>query len=298
MVLLLYFRCQTAENAFDFLRFANACSLQVVIGIDDGQRFDIERRATGRRIVDDTRKSMAVLLLDRNDIAVVAHGDQGILEILLVFLILQDIIDVTLGLPFQFDDAAAQAHQFRRRIVPYLAIVVEDRRERMGQLGKITDNVGLFGQLRIFGATVGKERPDFPIMLKIIPDIDTFMRIKGHFALSLFQRRPDIDDAAEGRTRFRLHTADGFFCISQIPFNDFAVVHRSQAAGDFLGQTGRCQADQHILDLIESQNPHTSFIHKSYYSYYYKIPWKKWPRVTVWSSFPKSIVSVPSQRRR
>ena len=88
---------------------------------------------------------MAVFLLDRNDIAVIAHGDQGILKILLVFLILQDIIDVALGLPFQFDDAAAQAHQFRRRIVPYLAIVVEDRRERMGQLGKIADNVCLFG---------------------------------------------------------------------------------------------------------------------------------------------------------
>ena len=275
IVLLLHFGRQAAENAFDFLRFANAGGLQVVVGIDDGQRFDIERRATGRRIMDNAGKGMAVFLLDGDDIAVVAHCDQGILEILLVFLVLQDIIDITLGLPFQFDDTAAQAHQFRRRIVADLAVVVKDSGERMRKLGKIANDLCLFGQLGILSPPFGEERPDFPIMLEVIPDIDTFMGIEGHFALGLFQGRTDIDDAAEGRARFRLHAADGFFRIGQVLFNDIAIVHRSQAAGDFFRQPGRGQADQHVLDLVESQNPHTSFIHKWHYSCCYKIPWKK-----------------------
>ena len=68
-------------------------------------------------------------------------------------------------------------------------------------------------------------------MLEVIPDIDTFMGIEGHFALGLFQGRTDIDDAAEGRARFRLHAADGFFRIGQVLFNDIAIVHRSQGGG-------------------------------------------------------------------
>ena len=92
----------------------------------------------------------------------------------------------------------------------------------MRKLGKIADDLCLFGQLGILSPPFGEERPDFPIMLKVIPDIDTFMGIEGHFALGLFQGRTDIDDAAEGRTRFRLHAADGFFRIGQVLFNDIA----------------------------------------------------------------------------
>ena len=46
-ILLLDLSRQAAENAFDFPRFFNAGRLQVIIGIDDGQGFDVEGRTAG-----------------------------------------------------------------------------------------------------------------------------------------------------------------------------------------------------------------------------------------------------------
>ena len=131
----------------------------------------------------------------------------------------------------------------------------------MGELRKVADDAGLFGQMGVLPGPIGKKGTDFTIMLKVVPYIDTLMRIKGDFPLGFFQGRPDIDDAAKRSTGLGLGAADGFFRIGQLPVDGLGIAHRFEATGDFLGQAGRRQAHQHVLNLVKSQNSHTSFIH-------------------------------------
>ncbi len=112
----------------------------------------------------------------------------------------------------------------------------------MGKLRKVTDNLGLFSQVRIFCCPVGKKRTDFTVMLKIVPYIYTFTRIEGYFALGFFQSLPDVDDAAKRRAGLGLRAADGFFRVGQLPVNGFGIAHRFQTTGDFLRQAGWSQA--------------------------------------------------------
>ena len=106
-----HLRSQTAEDLFDFPRFANTGCLQVIIGINDGHRFNIERRATGRCIMDNAGKSMAVLLLDGNDVAVVTNRNEDVLKIFLIFFTLENALHVPLRLPFELHNPVAQAQQ-------------------------------------------------------------------------------------------------------------------------------------------------------------------------------------------
>lgn len=96
----------------------------------------------------------------------------------------------------------------------------------MGKLRKVTDDFGLFSQVRVFYCPVSKKRTDFTVMLKIVPYIYTFTRIEGYFALGFFQSLPDVDDAAKRRAGLGLRAADGFFRV---------VNCRSMASASLIG---------------------------------------------------------------
>ena len=96
--------------------------------------------------MDNTGKGMAVFLLYRYDIPVIADCNQGILEIFLVFFILQHIVNVSFRLPFQFGNPRSQAQQLNRRIIADLMILIKYLGNFVNDKGKITDNRGLTGQ--------------------------------------------------------------------------------------------------------------------------------------------------------
>ena len=297
VILTAHKSCQAAENTLDFLRLADAGSLQVVVGIDDSQGFDVQRRAAGRRVVDDARKGMAVFLLDRHDVAVVADRYQGVLEILLIFFILQHARYIPLRLPFQLDDAVSQAHELRRRVVANLVILVEHAGHFMRNKGKIADTFGFLCQLGIFLPLIHEILADVAVSPDVVPNIDAVLPFEGHVTPGLFQSRTDVDDAPHRHGRLALQTTIGFFRIVQAPGYFLCIAYRLEPAGNLLGHARRRKADEHVLYLIKAENTQTSFIHLFSLLLIYKIPRKKWPRVTPRSSLPKTIVSNPSRRR-
>ena len=195
---------------------------------------------------------MAVFLFNRHDIPIVAHSYQHVLEVFLIFFILQHTVNISLGLAFQFNNTAAQPHQFRRRSIPNLMVVVKHRGHFMGQLGKITNGLRFFFQLGIQVFFIGKIRADVAIPLYVVPNINAFLAVQHHFPAGFFQGRPDINNAAKRRRRFALQTMHGFFRIIEPRSNDCTVTAGPEPSGDFFGKAGRCQPYQHLLYLIKS----------------------------------------------
>ena len=69
------------ENPLDFIRFQPLQQPQLVVRFDDGERLDENRRAGRGSIVNKTFDLIPVFLLDRNDIAAVAHRDNLLLKV-------------------------------------------------------------------------------------------------------------------------------------------------------------------------------------------------------------------------
>ena len=69
------------ENPFDFIRLQPLQKPQLVVRFDDGERLDENRRAGRGGIVNEALDLVPIFLLDRNDIAAVAHRDDLLLKI-------------------------------------------------------------------------------------------------------------------------------------------------------------------------------------------------------------------------
>ena len=76
------FGCQKGklcQNTFNFRLFADFQLVQLVVCVDNALRLDKYRAAGRRNVMDNTAHVAAVLCFDRNHVAVIAHGDNGIL---------------------------------------------------------------------------------------------------------------------------------------------------------------------------------------------------------------------------
>ena len=77
------FRRQRRENPLNLLFFLCRPRFQLVAHFHRRHRLDEQRRAGGRLVMHQPRHAAAVLRLDGQAVAVVAHGDNRVLQVLL-----------------------------------------------------------------------------------------------------------------------------------------------------------------------------------------------------------------------
>ena len=130
---------EVAQDALDLLLLGERQLLDVVVELDDGHRLDEERRARGRLVVDDAREARAVLLLDGDDVALVADRDNGVLEELLVLGIVEDARDALLDVRLGGVELAADAPQLDARVLAHGAVLVDRIVEQAFELAEDLD---------------------------------------------------------------------------------------------------------------------------------------------------------------
>ena len=114
-------------------------------------------------------------------------------------------------------------------------VLVKNLGHLMAEERKLANTLGLFIQVGIEVLPVCKISLYRTVAFHIIPNIDTFLPVKGYFPFSLFQGRTNIRDAAKGRRNFPLQAEVCFFRIVQ-HLTDFRfITARPQAPGNFLG---------------------------------------------------------------
>ena len=119
-------RGECAQNPVD-LRFLGGNELlELVADLHDGHRLHEDRRTRGGLIVDDARHHAAVFLLDRQHIAVGAHGDDGLLEVFLRGRAVDHAIEPLADALVAGAHLAADGEQLRARAVGDL-LLTEDR---------------------------------------------------------------------------------------------------------------------------------------------------------------------------
>ena len=137
--LLADLRREVAQDALDLLLLGERQLLDVVVELDDGHRLDEERRARGRLVVDDAREARAVLLLDGDDVALVANRDDGVLEELLILGIVEDARDALLDVRLGGVELAADAPQLDARVLAHGAVLVDGVVEQAFELTEDLD---------------------------------------------------------------------------------------------------------------------------------------------------------------
>ena len=87
---LANFLREKAQDALHLGLLRERKLLEVVVEVDESHRLDEERRAARRLVVDDARKALAILLLDRYDISLRTLCDDGVLKEFLILRAVQD----------------------------------------------------------------------------------------------------------------------------------------------------------------------------------------------------------------
>ena len=74
------FKGERAQNTLDFLALFNLQLAEFVVEFHNHHWLDEDRRAAGRLVVNNAAHLSAALGLDRNDVAVAADSDNGLLQ--------------------------------------------------------------------------------------------------------------------------------------------------------------------------------------------------------------------------
>lgn len=240
---------QVAQDALDLLLLGERQLLDVVVELDDGHRLDEERRARGRLVVDDAREARAVLLLDGDDVALVAHGDDGVLEEFLVLGIVEDARDALLDVRLGGVELAADAPQLDARVLAHGAVLVDGVVEQALELAEDLDAPRPRLERRRLHLAVAEEVLDISHRVEGAHDARDLVEVEHGPHLHFLQMRPDVEDAAERRCGRR---EDGHgLCRLLDPLDGFVEVARRQhRLGALLADQRGGTAREHLPDPV------------------------------------------------
>ena len=235
VLLLLHLMRQALEDARDLTLLGDRELLDVVAGLDDRHRFDEERGARRALIVDDAGEKAAVFGLDRQDVALVADGDERVLEMFLMLGRMEDRVDAFFDMRFGSGALAADAAEFDARIITQFAVLVHGEIKAALELPEEFERMrGVFEHRR-----VGFERLEkfFDIARRIeeAADVHEFVECQRGAELDFLQHRTQVADAAE-RRRGKTCDADGFGGFGKTRSDILAVARRLDGAGALLAE--------------------------------------------------------------
>ena len=188
---------------------------------------------------------MAVLRFDRDDVAVIAHRDDRILEIFLVILAVQDGADALLDAALRTAELRADAAQLDACRIAQMPVVVDRVVEVALELAEDLDAVRPALEDWRLLLEVAEEIFDVAHRVERAHDVREFTEIEGDALLCLLQQRADIADAAERGQRecvdldrlTRLGHALADLVVVRARHETFGLLfarHRTRALGEHL----------------------------------------------------------------
>ena len=175
---LIDFGREMAQDALDFLLLGEGQLLDVVVELDDGHRLDEECRARGRLVVHDAGEARAVFLLYRNDVAFIAHRDDGILKILLVFAVMQDARDAFLDMRLRGMELAADALELDACVLADGAVFIDGILEQPFELAENLYPPRPFLERRHVNLDIAEKPLDLTHRVERTHDVHDFVQVE------------------------------------------------------------------------------------------------------------------------
>ena len=256
-------RDQRGQAGKDALDLALLLRLQLLISVaqfDDRARFDENRLSAAALVVDQPADLRAVLRLDGDRIAAVAHGDDRLLQVFLICRTLDDAVELVLDALRRDAHLAADPGKLGRSVVRDLVLgenaafdLLLDHAMR-GKRVCETVQFALFvaGQQRFARSAAG-----FEALLQI----EQFLRRERISCADALQRgsriRVRIDrrasDAAIDRVRFPR--------LPQKHFGAFEIVRRNEGVNELAPDVGRRMGSALGANFVKFQTLVCSFVH-------------------------------------
>ncbi len=198
---------ELSEQPLDFAPLFGREHGQVVVRLDDLERFDEDRLARARAVVDDSRHAASRGGQDGEAVAVVAHHDDGVPERLVPFS--EDLLE----LPRHFGPAAAQ---LRARARERRGCVVAQQSVRAEEPGGVHEQRVENGQAIAAGGKVRRIRlrekaADRVARSRRLHDRAEFLgRARAAGRIERGEQGSEVFEAAEGKAAVADPETDGF----------------------------------------------------------------------------------------
>ena len=224
-----------------------------IVQLHGRERLHKECRPAGRLIVNHARKIIAVFLLDWNDVALIAYGDNGFLKVFLIRCIVQNRRETILDARLRRLKFACDPAQFGAGIVTKISVLINGILEMTLHHAENFDRFCHRLQMRDIQCEIAKEVFYIPHPAHRTHHGAQFIDLKNRAHRRFFQQCTQIIDPPERR---RLHLLDLYRLRSlMMEAHNFVVISTwYDAAAKFLAAYGGGKRSKPICDFPVFQN--------------------------------------------
>ena len=235
--------------------------LDIVVEVHHRHRLDKKCRSAGGLVMHDAREIEAVFLLDGDDIPVLPHRYESILEIFLVIGIVEEIRQFVFDTVFRHQDSCAQARQLDRCRILDVPFFVKDTGQLLGKACEICQIFRIGCEDRSIFPFFEKEVLQILHARNGLVDGLEFFRVEDTSHPGPLDAGRNIRDAAQGDPLAFIKDAQSLGGLFLHPFDDFKLRGTLEFQGELLPQGGPGLPGEPALDLVEFQCIDSKFCH-------------------------------------